>query len=238
MISVGEIILRLGVAGLLGVLVGAERERVTRSAGMRTMGLVGLGAALFTVVAIYPFTSVLAGQRGGVEPSRIIAQIVTGIGFLGAGTIWLRKDMVRGLTTAAALWVVAAVGMACGAGQWTVAIAAVIVLIVVLAGLRPLERRLFPVHGRRTLRIWVDSGAAGDVIVQAQRIGKQAGLLVDALTLSAGEHGGDVVELHVRASDAAQITRAITETRQLPGVTAVRGDLGNMRVPAPTQQPD
>jgi putative Mg2+ transporter-C (MgtC) family protein len=225
MLGLGEIVLRLGIAALFGALVGAERERRVRSAGIRTMALVGLGSALFTVTAMFPFASVAGAARGGVDATRIMAQIVTGIGFLGAGTIWLRKDAVRGLTTAAALWVVAAVGMACGAGLWAVAIAATAVMILVLAGLLPIERRFFPAHGPRTIRIWAREGRAADVMARAQEICQRNGLDVDALTLAQSKQGGDVISLAARAREARQVTDAIAAIRQVPGVTAVRGDI-------------
>jgi putative Mg2+ transporter-C (MgtC) family protein len=224
-VGVGEIVLRLGVAALFGALVGAERERRVRSAGIRTMALVGLGSALFTVAAMFPFSSVAGAVHGGVDPTRIMAQIVTGIGFLGAGTIWLRKDAVRGLTTAAALWVVAAVGMACGAGLWTVAIAATTVMILVLAGLLPIERKFFPAHGPRTIRIWAKEGKAAEVMARAQEICQRNGLDVDALTLAQSKRGGDIISLAARAREARQLTDALAAIRQVPGVTAVRGDI-------------
>jgi putative Mg2+ transporter-C (MgtC) family protein len=230
MLGVGEILLRLGIAALFGALVGAERERRVRSAGVRTMALVGLGSALFTVAAMYPFASVALAQHGGVDATRIMAQIVTGIGFLGAGTIWLRKDAVRGLTTAAALWVVAAVGMACGAGQWTVAIAATTVLIVVLAGLLPIERFFFPAHGPRTIRIWASEDAAAEIIARSREICQRAGLDVDTLTLAQSRHGGDVISFAARARDVRQVSGVVVEIRHLPGVTAVSGDLRGMDV--------
>src|SRR5207253_1246753 len=112
-----EALLRLFLAALLGSAVGLERELRDREAGLRTHLLVSLGSALFTVVSAYGFHDFLV--RGGTEvrtdPTRIAAQIVTGIGFLGAGAIIRQGLSVRGLTTAATLWVVAAIGMAVGA---------------------------------------------------------------------------------------------------------------------------
>jgi putative Mg2+ transporter-C (MgtC) family protein len=189
------------------------------------MSLVGLGSALFTIVSMFPFASVAGAQRGGLDATRIMAQIVTGIGFLGAGTIWLRKDVVRGLTTAAALWVVAAVGMACGAGQWVVAIAATAVLTVVLLGLLPIEQFIFPAHGSRTIRIWAGTDASATVIARSQEICHHDGLEIDSLTLARSKHGGDVITLAARARDVRQVSDAVMAIRQLPGVTAVRGDL-------------
>jgi len=105
----------LGLAFVLSSLIGLEREWRQKSAGLRTHTLVGLGAALFLIISKYGFSDVL-GPRVILDPSRVAAQIVTGIGFIGGGLIFVRGDAVRGLTTAAIVWVTAAIGMACGAG--------------------------------------------------------------------------------------------------------------------------
>jgi putative Mg2+ transporter-C (MgtC) family protein len=106
----------LGLALVLSALIGLEREMRQKSAGLRTHTLVGVGAALFMLISKYGFTDVLEPGRVVVDPSRVAAQIVTGVGFLGAGLIFVRRDSVRGLTTAAAIWVTAAIGSAAGAG--------------------------------------------------------------------------------------------------------------------------
>lgn len=111
-LQVGELV----VALVLSALVGLEREIRQKSAGLRTHTLVGVGAALFMLVSKYGFSDVLETGRVILDPSRIAAQIVTGVGFLGAGLIFVRRDSVRGLTTAASVWVTAAVGAAAGAG--------------------------------------------------------------------------------------------------------------------------
>ncbi len=105
----------LALAFVLSSLIGLEREWRQKSAGLRTHTLVGVGAALFLIVSKYGFSDVL-GPRVVLDPSRVAAQIVTGIGFIGGGLIFVRGDAVRGLTTAAIVWVTAAIGMACGAG--------------------------------------------------------------------------------------------------------------------------
>ncbi|MER3417967.1 MAG: hypothetical protein C4343_02385 [Chloroflexota bacterium] len=113
---------RLLVAAALGAAIGLEREIHEHPAGMRTHLLVSVGSAIFTVLSIYGFIGVLpSGQAGPVDPSRIAAQIVSGIGFLGAGAIIKYGTSIRGLTTAASLWATAAVGMASGAGDYVVA---------------------------------------------------------------------------------------------------------------------
>jgi putative Mg2+ transporter-C (MgtC) family protein len=130
-----EILTRLGLAVLLGLVLGVEREYAGKPAGMRTYALVTLGAAVFTILSIYGFSS----YGGAMDPSRIAAQIVTGIGFLGAGVIIFRGTRVEGLTTASGLWVAAAIGMAAGAGMYLVAGAAALLAFVVMVLLRRLD---------------------------------------------------------------------------------------------------
>ena len=113
-----ELVLRLVVAAVLGGLVGLERERLEWAAGMRTHALVSLGSALFMVVSIFGFSDILNEQHVILDPSRVAAQVASGIGFIGAGTIIFRGEIVKGLTTAASIWAVAAVGLAVGSGMF------------------------------------------------------------------------------------------------------------------------
>jgi putative Mg2+ transporter-C (MgtC) family protein len=149
-ISYGEVAIRLLITAVLCGVIGFERETRDQSAGFRTHILLGLGAALFTLVSAYGFTEFTeaALQSGGrgiqFDPTRIAAQIVTGIGFLGAGAI-IRQGMdVRGLTTAASLWAAAAIGMAVGAGYYFGAAATTIIVIAALYLLREARNRLLP----------------------------------------------------------------------------------------------
>ncbi len=150
-----DLLVRLAVAAALGGVIGFERELREREAGLRTHILVCVGSALFTVVSAYGFTNFLVGGGATVraDPTRIAAQIVTGIGFLGAGAIIRQGLSVRGLTTAATLWMVAAIGMASGAGYYSAALVATIVTLLslwplrivahrVVTQIRPEERRL------------------------------------------------------------------------------------------------
>jgi MgtC family len=113
----------LALAFILSASIGLEREIRQKSAGLRTYTLVGFSSALVMLVSKYGFTDILESGRIVLDPSRIAAQIVSGIGFIGGGLIFVRKDIVRGLTTAATVWLTAAVGMACGAGLPILAIA-------------------------------------------------------------------------------------------------------------------
>jgi putative Mg2+ transporter-C (MgtC) family protein len=132
----------LGVAFLLSMLIGVEREIRQKSAGLRTHTLVGVGAALFMLVSKYGFNDVLRPGLIELDPSRMAAQIVSGVGFLGAGLIFVRRDSVRGLTTAAAVWVTAAVGAACGAGLPILAVAATFIYFIVAVTFPALTNRL------------------------------------------------------------------------------------------------
>lgn len=135
--------LELGTAFLLSAAIGLEREVRHKSAGLRTYTLVGTTAALFLLVSKYGFMDVLAKELVVLDPSRVAAQIVTGIGFIGAGLIFVQGDRVKGLTTAATVWLVTAVGMACGAGLLLLALAVTLADFVV-AFVFPVVLRLLP----------------------------------------------------------------------------------------------
>lgn len=141
MISEQEILIRLTLACLYGALIGLERERKDWTAGLRTHMMVCVGSCLIMLVSAYGFNDVLNTDGIVLDPSRVAAQVVSGIGFIGAGTIlFLRKGIIRGLTTAAGLWTVAAIGLATGAGMYFAAGATTIIALVILWALKPLER--------------------------------------------------------------------------------------------------
>jgi putative Mg2+ transporter-C (MgtC) family protein len=129
-----EILARLALAAGLGAAIGFEREVRNRSAGIRTHTLVGLGAAIFSIAGAYGFADVNHGPN--VDPARIAAQVVSGIGFIGAGAIIQARGGVRGVTTAATLWVTAALGVAAAAGLYAEAIAGAVMALLTLVGLR------------------------------------------------------------------------------------------------------
>src|ERR1700722_10906056 len=137
-LQVGE----LALAFVLSAAIGLEREIRQKSAGLRTYTLVGMSSALILLVSKYGFTNILEPNRIVLDPSRIAAQIVSGIGFIGGGVIFVRKDLVRGLTTAATVWLVAAVGMACGAGLPLLAIAVTAGHFIVVTAMLPIARRV------------------------------------------------------------------------------------------------
>ncbi len=125
--------LRLFIAALFGGLIGLEREYRAKEAGFRTHFLVALGSALFMLLSQYGFEGILStGQNVRLDPSRIASQVVSGIGFIGAGTIIFQKHIVRGLTTAAGLWVTAAIGMSTGAGLFILSLLATVLVLICL----------------------------------------------------------------------------------------------------------
>jgi putative Mg2+ transporter-C (MgtC) family protein len=180
-----EALLRLALAATLGGLIGVERELREREAGLRTHLLVALGSALFTIVGAYGFHEFLESGQAVVraDPTRIAAQIVTGIGFLGAGAIIRQGLSVRGLTTAATLWVVAAVGLAAGAGYYSAAVITTALVLIALYPLRILAyrilRRVRPEDGR--LLVELPAGhPPGEVIDEIERVGAR----IDSIDVS------------------------------------------------------
>jgi len=160
-------LVRLAAATVLGGLIGVERERVESTVGLRTHAIVALGSATFMLVSMFGFGN--AGSPPGVvlDPSRVAAQIVTGIGFIGAGVIIFRKEVVRGLTTAASVWLVAAIGMAVAGGLYLPALGTTAFGLGILAAMKPLERRLGAARRPQLLAIVFDRRRASLSAVKA-----------------------------------------------------------------------
>jgi putative Mg2+ transporter-C (MgtC) family protein len=175
----GGVLARVVVAAALGGLIGLERELDEKSAGLRTHILVALGSALFTIVSAFGFREFLTSGQAIVraDPARIAAQVVTGIGFIGAGVIFRQGLSVRGLTTAASLWLVAAIGMAAGAGYWQGAVVATAAGLVSLRPLEWLKDRLLPRRARRALELELGEDAPTAPVVEALEQHAQVGRL-------------------------------------------------------------
>ena len=125
-----DFMLRLLVAGILGAIIGLDREYRAKEAGYRTHFLVSLGSALIMIVSQYRFQEIIKENSVTLDPSRVAAQVVSGIGFIGAGTIILQKQIVRGLTTAAGIWATAGIGLAVGAGMYAIGIATTVLTLI------------------------------------------------------------------------------------------------------------
>lgn len=224
-IDAAEIAIRIAVAAALTGAVGLERELREHAAGLRTHMLVGVGAALFTIVSAYGWQDFTFDRDLGtiLDPTRIAAQIVTGIGFLGAGAIIRQGISVRGLTTAAGLWVAAAIGLAAGAGFYS---AAFITTGVVLVGLGPLRyvagglpRRIRKGAGMLELNLAADAGL-GPVIALVQRRGGR----VERVELEEGEERTDV-RIAVSLPSAEAGSALVEELSRRDDVTAVNLEL-------------
>jgi putative Mg2+ transporter-C (MgtC) family protein len=216
-----EVTLRLVLAAGLGGAVGLERELREREAGLRTHLLVSVGAAVFTLVSAYGFADFRYGAREGItlDPTRIAAQVVTGIGFLGAGAIIRQGLSVRGLTTAATLWVVAAIGMASGAGYYSVAVISTALVLFSLYPLRILAYRavvrLRPEEGRLLVTLPPGTSAA-PVLAELERTGAR----VDSLQLDESQTER-VVVVEIKMPDGLRGVDIVDRMRELEGVRRV-----------------
>lgn len=155
-----EFIIRIFVAAVLGGLIGLEREYRAKEAGFRTHFLVALGSSLFMILSQYGFdTPLTILQKTSFDPSRIASQVVTGIGFIGAGIIIFQKNVIRGLTTAAGLWVTSAIGLTCGAGLYILASATTILVLLCLEVLNVILQRF----GTRNISVTITSKSKDNI---------------------------------------------------------------------------
>lgn len=203
-LTLGELSVRVAAAIVLGGIVGFEREFSDQPAGFRTHILVSLGAMLFTVVGAYGIGG-FPSDEINFDPTRIAAQVVSGIGFLGAGAILREGLNVKGLTTAAALWVTAAIGVAVGFGYWAGAVLTAVGAVIALYGLKRLGRLVFPKMKRGFHRFVVDLEPAAD-------LGEVAS------TIEA--HKGRIHSMRIDTGDSDE--RHVVADIRLPGATGDR----------------
>jgi putative Mg2+ transporter-C (MgtC) family protein len=216
-----DVLLRIVVAAGLTGAIGLERELRERAAGLRTHMLVGVGSALFTIVSAYGWADFRFSTPQGIvfDPTRIAAQIVTGIGFLGAGAIIRQGLSVRGLTTAASLWVVAAIGMASGAGYYSAAVVATLIVLISLWPLRIAAHRLLvrvrPEEGRLHVQL-PPGGSAAPLLAHLEEVGAR----VDTLELEEGESARNVA-VTVHLGDRAKAAEMVEGLSRVEGVRRV-----------------
>ncbi|MDQ0755395.1 MgtC/SapB family protein [Arthrobacter sp. B3I4] len=216
--SLVELVLLLATF-VLTSLIGIERQIRQKSAGYRTHVLVGLGSCAFSLVSAYGFAYVLdPGVR--MDPSRIAAQVVSGIGFLGAGVIFKGRDVVRGLTTAATIWVAAAVGMACGAGMVSLAVALTLFHLVTLFLVAPAVRKIPTADRRRVLHIsYADGrGVLREVLEIATAMGFSSSIL---RTKRTGDEQKPMVSMDVRFFGQHPLRNLVPHLMELNGVESV-----------------
>ncbi|MFC7053512.1 MgtC/SapB family protein [Hansschlegelia quercus] len=216
-----ELVVRLVAAAAAGGVVGVERERLLWAAGLRTHMLVCLGACLAMIVSIHGFGDTVGVEGVVLDPSRVAAQVVSGVSFLGAGTILMRGEVVRGLTTAASLWSVAAVGLAIGGGLYVPGAAATLIILAILAGVKPIARSYQDRLHARQLEFLAPSGAL--TIDKLRDIaGPRASRVRQFVSRPAERAGCDEVSISfVRLSQTSvdEIARQLTE---IDGVTLVK----------------
>ncbi|HEY3637872.1 MAG TPA: MgtC/SapB family protein [Rhizomicrobium sp.] len=214
------LVLRLLVAAALGSVIGAERERLSWAAGLRTHMLVCVGACLFMIVSAFGFGDVLGTPNVILDPSRVAAQVVSGIGFLGAGSILLRGEIVRGLTTAASLWTVAAIGISVGGGLYVEAVAATIVILIILAGIKPIEERMLQRNKSYLLTVEVEQGAMS-VAELNSALGYRASRISRYICTTASATGLDEVQVTFSRLSPKDIDEIEGILRGLKGVRSV-----------------
>jgi putative Mg2+ transporter-C (MgtC) family protein len=218
-----HVLARLLVAALLGGAVGMERELRERQAGLRTHLLVSVGSALFTLVSAYGFSGILSHSGPQVlvrlDPSRVAAQIVSGIGFLGAGAIIRQGLSVRGLTTAATLWLVAAIGMASGAGYYVAAIIATFAALLTLGPLRIGAYKIIRRYRPETDRLVVDIPAGGSPVPVLEAVESHGGRVTALEIAQEGDRRSMAIDVQLPGIAAPTIVAAVGE---IDGVLAVR----------------
>lgn len=215
-----DFILRLFVAGILGAVVGLDREYRAKEAGYRTHFLVSLGSALIMVVSQYGFQDVILENSVSLDPSRVAAQVVSGIGFIGAGTIIIQKQFVRGLTTAAGIWATAGIGLPVGSGMYGLGIAAT---LLTLAGLELLSV-IFKSIGMRSSLV-VFSTSDKEAINRIARVIYEKGFLLvsyDMKRLGHQEKDEYVVSIVLKARKNTEESPLLLLMEQFPEVTVER----------------
>jgi putative Mg2+ transporter-C (MgtC) family protein len=227
----------LGLGLALSAVIGLEREIRQKSAGLRTHALVGVGAALFMLISKYGFSDVLVKGLVIVDPSRVAAQIVTGIGFIGAGLIFVRRDAVRGLTTAASIWVTAAVGAAAGAGLPVLATTATGAYLIVALAFQYAARRL-PSSASAVSLVHVSYPDGHGILRQVLRIATEQGFAVDELATTSRPDGQALttadgqrlVEVKLHLHGKGLVTDLAARLSELPSVRAVTSDDANVPI--------
>jgi putative Mg2+ transporter-C (MgtC) family protein len=219
MITDTDIAIRLVVAALLGSLVGFERERLLWAAGVRTHMLVSVGSALLMIVSAYGFSRATEMPHVVLDPSRVAAQVVSGIGFLGAGSILLRGQVVKGLTTAASVWSVAAIGLAAGGGLYFAAALATGIILLILIGIKPLEEAYRSRVQSAVVRVLAERGSAEPDRVK-KLLGVRGSQLRRIVTIPA-EDQLEETKLHLTKVSQRDIRLGVSRLKDAPGIHSV-----------------
>ena len=242
MLSLVQIIVRLILAVFLGSMVGLERERHDKAAGLRTHMLVCVGSTLIMIVSAYGFNDLLGRQATVLDPSRVAAQVVSGIGFLGAGLIIFRRDVVIGLTTAAGVWAVAGVGLAVGGGLYIPAIITTVIIVLVMEAIIPIETRLRKSHKQiLSLTVLVDRDTSMSVLEDAVRTenavfkglrvepeedaGRSRNVVLKGRVESGEKSRYDIVDIMLEPLSTSQALAIVDQLKKMPSIHRV--EIGN-----------
>jgi putative Mg2+ transporter-C (MgtC) family protein len=215
-IQIGELTLAL----VLSTLIGLEREIRMKSAGLRTHTLVGIAAALIMLVSKYGFGNIIVQNQVVLDPSRIAAQIVSGIGFIGGGLIFVQRDVVRGLTTAAAIWLTAAVGMACGAGLPVLALFVTAAYFLIMYGYARVTQRILSEQCELLVHYLAGKGAVREIM----KLCTGRAFSIDDVTANednaASDAGKHVIRLRLRGR--GDLNSLVVAIGDIQGVISVR----------------
>lgn len=218
-LSWAEVSLRLVLAAIFGAAIGMERERKEWAAGMRTHMMVCVGSALMMLVSSFGFSDTYGVKDVMLDPSRVAAQIISGIGFIGAGTIlFLKPNKVLGLTTASGLWTVAGIGMATGGGMYFAAVATTILSIIILWGMQPLQKKFSPKFQNKVIKVTAKSDTDPKVLIDRLMASKSIEFDNFSVTNTRKEI---VVELFLKKADHALLLKLVKEFNNDPSVKKV-----------------
>jgi len=219
MLTWQEILIRLGTASLFGALIGLERERKHWAAGLRTHMMVCVGSSLVMIVSAFGFADILGTPNVTLDPSRIAAQVISGIGFIGAGTILLLKQgTIRGLTTAAGLWTVAAIGLATGGGLYFAAGTTTVIALIILWAIQPLEQLYIKKFKNITLRVVtvqtdVNTDPFKEFLIKE-------GIKIQAFSLDKKDDK-NIYQIAIESMDITKLDTLVTDLKKNPDIKEV-----------------
>lgn len=219
MLNWEETLLRLVTAAVFGGLVGLERQRNDWAAGLRTHMIVCIGASLMMIVSSFGFSDILGTPNVSLDPSRVAAQVVSGIGFLGAGTIlFLKNEVIKGLTTAAGLWTVAGIGLAVGGGLYFAAAATTAIVLIILVIIKPYKNKLLPQNKQKEMFLQVNKQLVS--IRQIEHIVTEQNLKFSQITMRPSDNG-NLYAVDIRFNKSIATTTLLTvidELNKLNGI--------------------
>ncbi|MGN6292738.1 MAG: MgtC/SapB family protein [Chitinophagaceae bacterium] len=221
-LDIKEITIRLLVAVVLGGLIGWERERKEGAAGLRTHMLVCIASSLIMIVSTFGFKDVIGHPGISLDPSRIAAQVISGVGFLGAGTIlFLKPQIVKGLTTAAGLWSVAGIGLAVGGGLYAAAIITTVVVLIILALIKPLEQRMFRNNRDHTINLSFNTKRFG--LIDLEKLLKKNELSPAEMILQTGkdEERGSLKISFTEKASRESVLAVLDELKKTEGISEI-----------------